>query len=79
MESVVSSCMEYHQRKTDAMLSGKGCSSAIGVGQSNNVVMQMGGGCILHICSPGGKGKPTLLDAGEVLEALVDCIFSSRR
>lgn len=87
VEGVVTSCMDWRSKRAATAVpsagggerGGKGAS--IPPGRSCNVVMQMGGGCILHIASGGGgrKGGGVLLGAREVMEALCDCIFSSRR
>ena len=82
VEGVVTSCMNWHARTSVS------CENESGSGQNSKVVMQMGGGCILHIASSGVQQpkKPKqqqhnqlLLETGDVMEALCDCIFSSKR
>lgn len=91
VEGVVAGCMSQFQQR-DA------CAAA-GVAQqppvSANVVMQMGGGCILYAenaaaatrdCGAGpcgsGERRPSgasFLRPKDVFETLCDCIFASRR
>lgn len=99
VEEVVTSCMQWHKQR-DADLNIRGISSStccVGgaghdstadkniIGSSCNVVMQMGGGCVLYVAGSSAsncrakEGCGVILDARGVLETLCDCIFSSSR
>ncbi len=91
VEDVVSSCMAMHQRRLASVSSSsaQNVSATGSIINSNRVVMQMGGGCILYVepCNNNNNGNGVKNAANtsarlkplDVFEALCDCIFASKR